>query len=78
MAPSTATLGLPSFLPLARAFLIPALTRCSQTVLKLRDGAEDGKHHFAGGRAGVHLLRQGNEVNAEGLERSERTKQVRS
>ena len=35
------------------------------------------ENHLAGGRAGVHLLREGNEVNPEGLEGFEGAEQVR-
>ena len=39
----------------------------NQAALKFGDGAKHSENHLAGGRAGVHLLRQGNEVNPEGL-----------
>src|SRR5882724_4336953 len=47
-----------------------------QRPLQLRDCTQDGKHHLAGRRARVHLLRERNELNPESTDVLERTKQV--
>ena len=49
-----------------------------QAALQFGHGTEDRKDHLARGRAGVHLLRQGNEVNPEGLEGFEGAELVRN
>jgi hypothetical protein len=74
---STAILGLPE--PLAFGPRIPnacADTLGNQAALKLGDSAKHSENHLAGGRAGVYLLREGNEVDPEGLEGFERAEQV--
>ena len=49
----------------------------NQAAFEFRDSAKHRENHLAGGRAGVHLLREGNEVDPEGLEGFERAEQVR-
>jgi hypothetical protein len=78
LAASTAILGLPE--PLAFGPRIPdAGTNPlgNQAALQFGHGTEDSENHLAGGRAGIHLLREGNEVNPEGLERFQGAEQVR-
>jgi len=68
----------PSLFPLALAFLMPGTNpRGNQAALQLSSGTEDSKGHLTGGRARIHLFREGNEVDPEGLERFQGTKQMR-
>ena len=49
----------------------------NQAAFEFGHGTENRKDHLTCGRAGVHLLRKANEVNAEGLEGFEGTEPVR-
>jgi hypothetical protein len=40
----------------------------NQAAFEFRDSAKHGEDHLASGCAGIHLLREGNEVDPEGLE----------
>jgi hypothetical protein len=49
----------------------------NQAALQLSHSTQDRKDHFAGGRAGIDVLREGDEVDSQGPELFEGPKQVR-
>lgn len=51
-------------------------TLADQRRLQLRDGADDGEHHPAHGAAGVDLILNADEADAEMVELFERGQQV--